>query len=53
VGIMERPERLILLLVATVVGPMGIRVALWALPVLVTWTSLQRIHHVYRETRSP
>jgi CDP-diacylglycerol--glycerol-3-phosphate 3-phosphatidyltransferase len=53
VGFMERPERLILLLVATVVGPMGIRVALWALPVLVTWTSLQRIHHVYRETRSP
>jgi CDP-diacylglycerol--glycerol-3-phosphate 3-phosphatidyltransferase len=53
VGFMERPERLILLLVATVVGPVGIRVALWALPVLVTWTSLQRIHHVYKETRSP
>lgn len=53
VGIMERPERLILLLVATLVGPVGIRVVLWVLPVLVTWTSLQRIHHVFRETRSP
>lgn len=53
VGFMERPERLILLLVATLVGPVGIRVVLWALPVLVTWTSLQRIHHVHRETRSP
>ncbi len=52
VGIMERPERLILLLVATVIGPVAIRVTLWILLVLVTYTSLQRIHHVFRETRS-
>lgn len=50
VGLMERPERMILLLVATLIGGMGLRVALWILTPLVWWTSLQRVRHVYRET---
>lgn len=52
VGMMERPERMVVLLIATLVGPMGLRIALWVLTVLVTWTSLQRVMHVRRETRS-
>lgn len=51
VGLMERPERLVLLIVATLVGGVGIRIALWVLTLLVFWTSWQRIHHVMRETR--
>jgi CDP-diacylglycerol--glycerol-3-phosphate 3-phosphatidyltransferase len=51
VGWMERPERLALLIVATVVGSWGIRVALWILTILVFWTTVQRMQHVRRETR--
>jgi CDP-diacylglycerol--glycerol-3-phosphate 3-phosphatidyltransferase len=52
VGVMERPERLVLLLVATLIGAPAIRIALWILTVLVAWTSLQRMHHVWKETQS-
>ena len=52
VGVMERPERVILLLLATLVGAPGIRVALWILTPLVMWTSVQRMHHVFKETRT-
>jgi CDP-diacylglycerol--glycerol-3-phosphate 3-phosphatidyltransferase len=51
VGMMERPERLVLLLVATLVGPIGLRAAMAVLTPLVFWTSFQRMLHVYRETR--
>jgi CDP-diacylglycerol--glycerol-3-phosphate 3-phosphatidyltransferase len=51
VGWMERPERLTLLLVAALVGPLGIKVALWLLVPLAAWTSVQRIRHVREETR--
>lgn len=51
VGWMERPERMVLMIVATAVGSWGVRVALWILTVLVFWTSIQRMQHVYRETR--
>ena len=53
VGWMERPERLVTLIVASAVGPVGVRAALWVLTALVTWTTWQRIRHVYRETRTP
>jgi CDP-diacylglycerol--glycerol-3-phosphate 3-phosphatidyltransferase len=51
VGWMERPERMVLMIVATAAGSWGVRVALWILTVLVFWTSIQRLQHVYRETR--
>jgi len=51
VGLMERPERMVLLLVATVVGQVGLRVALWVLTPLVVWTTVQRVMHVHAETR--
>ena len=53
VGVMERPERLILLLLATIAGAPGIKIALWILTPLVMWTSVQRVHHVFKETRTP
>jgi phosphatidylglycerophosphate synthase len=53
VGWMERPERLVLLLVAVLLGPTPIRVALWVLFGLTLWTVVQRMMHVRRETRLP
>jgi CDP-diacylglycerol--glycerol-3-phosphate 3-phosphatidyltransferase len=53
VGWMERPERLVVLLVAIAFGSGAVRVALWALTVLTFFTAAQRMNHVYRETRSP
>jgi CDP-diacylglycerol--glycerol-3-phosphate 3-phosphatidyltransferase len=53
VGWMERPERMVVLILASLLGPSGIRAAMWVLTVLVFWTSFQRMQHVYRETRSP
>ena len=53
VGWMERPERLVVLLVAIVLGPGVVRVALWVLTVLTFFTAAQRMIHVHRETRSP
>jgi len=53
VGWMERPERLVLLILACLIGPGMVKVVLWLLTVLVAWTSWQRIHHVRQETPSP
>ncbi len=52
VGIMERPERMVLLLVAAIFGPLGMKIALWILTPLVYWTALQRFHHVQGATRA-
>ena len=53
VGWMERPERLVLLLIAVTFGVGPVRVALWILFVLTLWTTVQRMLHVRRETRLP
>jgi phosphatidylglycerophosphate synthase len=53
VGWMERPERLVLLMVAVALGSGPVRVALWVLFVLTLWTAGQRMLHVRRETRLP
>jgi len=50
VGLLERPERLVLLIVALFVGPWGLRVALWILTPLAYFTTWQRIAHVRAET---
>jgi CDP-diacylglycerol--glycerol-3-phosphate 3-phosphatidyltransferase len=52
VGMMERPERMVLLLVACFVGGIGVKVALWVLTPLVFFTSLQRVLHVQKRTRT-
>jgi CDP-diacylglycerol--glycerol-3-phosphate 3-phosphatidyltransferase len=53
VGWMERPERLVLLILACLFGPAVVKAVLWVLTVLVLWTSWQRIHHVRQEAPSP
>lgn len=53
VGLMERPERMVLLLLATLLGGVGLRVVLWVLTPLVWWTTGQRVRHVYGETHRP
>jgi CDP-diacylglycerol--glycerol-3-phosphate 3-phosphatidyltransferase len=46
VGIAERPERMVLLIVGTLLGPAALRVMLWVLVVLAHVTAVQRINHV-------
>ena len=46
VGLMERPERLVLLIVGTALGPLVMRFVLWALSILTQFTALQRVLHV-------
>jgi phosphatidylglycerophosphate synthase len=49
VGIMERPERILLLIAASLFGFMP--AALWILALLTNLTALHRIHHTYHATR--
>lgn len=46
VGLMERPERLVLLIAAAAIGPGAMKVVLWVLAALTHFTALQRILHV-------
>ena len=48
-GIMERPERLILLIFATITG--WIVPVLWIMFVLTQFTVIQRIYHTWKQTR--
>ncbi len=48
VGIAERPERLILIIIGTLLGPAVFRIVLWILAILSHITAAQRIHHVVR-----
>jgi hypothetical protein len=43
---------MVLLLVAALFGPWGMKIALWILTPLVYWTALQRFHHVQGATRA-
>lgn len=52
VGLMERPERLVVLIVATALGPVVLLWAIRALAVLTHLTALQRIRHVHGRLRS-
>ncbi len=46
VGLMERPERLVVLILASAFGPFAMRIALCVLAVLTHFTALQRVRHV-------
>lgn len=48
VGIAERPERLILVIIGLLLGAGVFRVVLWILAILSHITAVQRIHHVVR-----
>jgi CDP-diacylglycerol--glycerol-3-phosphate 3-phosphatidyltransferase len=47
VGLMERPERMVILIVGAIVGGPVFTVLLWTLAVLVNITAVHRIVHVY------
>lgn len=51
VGIMERPERIVLLAIGLLLGYRVLSVVLVILAVSAVYTSLQRIFHVYRVSR--
>ena len=46
VGLMERPERLVLLIAAAAFGPAAMKIALCVLAVLTHFTAFQRVRHV-------
>ena len=47
VGVMERPERLVLLILGCVFGSLGLKIALWILTPLALFTTYQRMRHVF------
>ena len=49
IGLMERPERIILLIFATVIG--WLVPILWVMLILTHITVLQRVYHVWKRTR--
>jgi CDP-diacylglycerol--glycerol-3-phosphate 3-phosphatidyltransferase len=51
VGIAERPERMILLIVGSLFGANVLRVALWILAIAAHVTAIQRIRHVLSRAR--
>lgn len=52
VGLMERPERLVVLILGAAAGPRYMPWAVWLLAALTHITALQRIAHVHRVLRS-
>lgn len=52
VGLTERPERMIILIVGALFGPGVFRVAVWVLAILANLTAIQRIRHVLANARS-
>ena len=53
VGLMERPERITLLVAGAVFGATVFFWVLWALVVLATFTALQRLFYIRSKTRKP
>ena len=52
VGLMERPERLVVLILGAAAGPVVMVWAVWGLAALTHLTALQRIAHVHRVMRA-
>jgi len=51
IGLTERPERMIILIVGAMFGETAFRVAIWVLAVLANLTAIQRIRYVLLRTR--
>ncbi|HYW68497.1 MAG TPA: CDP-alcohol phosphatidyltransferase family protein, partial [bacterium] len=51
IGLTERPERMIILIVGAMFGETAFRVAIWVLAVLANLTAIQRIRYVLSRTR--
>lgn len=52
VGMLERPERLVVLIVALLLGGTALRILLIVLTLLAFWTFLARVRHVERQVRA-
>lgn len=52
VGVLERPERLVVLIVALLVGGLALRILLVALTLLAFWTFWARVRHVERQVQA-
>ncbi len=51
VGFLERPERIVLLIIGALANRMA--AVLWVMAVLANWTVSQRIYYTWRETSRP
>jgi CDP-diacylglycerol--glycerol-3-phosphate 3-phosphatidyltransferase len=49
VGFLERPERIVLLIIGALSNHIG--PALWVMAILSNWTVAQRIWYTFRETK--
>jgi CDP-diacylglycerol--glycerol-3-phosphate 3-phosphatidyltransferase len=49
VGIMQRPERIVLIGTGALIHPLALAIALWLVAILGNYTAWQRIHHAYRQ----
>ena len=49
VGFLERPERIVLLIIASLTNRMG--PAMWVMAVLSNWTVSQRIWYTWQESK--
>ena len=49
VGFLERPERIVLLIIGALTNRMG--AAMWVMAILSNWTVSQRIWHTWQETK--
>lgn len=52
VGLTERPERMVILILGALFGPAVFRIAIWVLAVLANLTAIQRIRYVLVRTRT-
>ncbi len=51
-GFLERPERLVLLILALLIGGRGLELLLLGLTVLAAWTFLARVRHVGQQVKA-
>src|SRR5262249_45940644 len=50
IGFMERPERIVLIIIGALVNRMEL--VLWLMAVLGNWTVINRIYYTYKETQA-
>jgi len=52
VGIMQRPERVVLVGVTALFHVFLLKIGIWAIAILANYTAIQRLYYVYKETKS-
>jgi hypothetical protein len=49
VGIMQRPERIVLLGLGAMIHVLALKVVIWLIAILANFTALQRIRHAHKQ----